>query len=128
MMTGLIITIVSLGFTFAVLGGVFYLVWVKLLKPMRESSKLLQTGSPARARILSVSDTGVRLNDNPQVLMTLEVTPDGGFQPAYQTQTKAVVSFVHLPQYQPGARLRVKYDPQNPMVVAVEGVDTSPAS
>jgi len=126
MMTGLIITAVSLIFTFGILGVVFYLVWVKLLKPMRESSKLLQTGAPARARILSIADTGVRLNNNPQILMTLEVTPDGGYGPPYQTQTKAVVSFVHLPQYQPGARLRVKYDQQNPMVVAVEGVDLAP--
>lgn len=128
MMIGMIITAVSLLFTFAILGVVFYLVWVKLLKPMRESRKLLQTGSPARAKILSIADTGVRLNNNPQILLTLEVTPDSGFQAAYQTQTKAVVSFVHMPQYQPGARLRVKYDPQNPMVVAVEGVDLSPAS
>jgi uncharacterized protein DUF3592 len=127
MMTGILITVVSLGFTFAVLGVVFYVVWVKLLKPMRQSRQLLQTGSSARAKILALADTGVRLNDNPQVLLTLEVTPDSGYG-AYQTQTKAVISFVHLPQYQPGARLRVKYDPQNPMVVAVEGVDTSPAS
>lgn len=126
MMTGLIITAVSLLFTFAILGVVFYLIWVKLLQPMRESRKLLQTGSPAKAKILSIADTGVRLNHNPQILLTLEVTPDGGFQPAYQTQTKAVVSFVHMPQYQPGARLRVKFDPQNPMNVAVEGVDTNP--
>ena|SRR5262245_21150651 len=126
MMTGMIITVVTLGFTFAILALVFYFVWVKLLQPMRESRKLLQTGSPARAKILALADTGVRLNDNPQVLLTLEVTPDGGFQGPYQAQTKAVISFVHLPQYQPGARLRVKFDPQNPANVAVEGVDLSP--
>lgn len=74
--------------------------------------------------MLALADTGVMINNNPQAQITLEVTPDNGMAP-FQAVTRMVLSQLHIPQFQPGAKLRVKYDPQNPGNVAIEGVDLS---
>lgn len=123
MMTGLIITAVSLIFTFAILGFVGYMVYVKLIKPSQNAKRILQTGMPGKAKVLSLAETGVTINNAPQVLLTLEVTPDSTRRP-YQVQTKQVISIVHIPQFQPGAKLLVRIDPNDPNQVAIAGVDT----
>jgi len=127
MMTGLIITAVSLIFTFAVLGFVFYMVYVKLIKPSQNAKRILQTGVPGKAKVLSLAETGVTINNSPQVLLTLEVTPDHTRRP-YQVQTKQVISIVHIPQFQPGARLLVRVDPNDPNQVAIAGIDSGVAA
>lgn len=123
MMTGLIITAVSLIFTFAILGFVGYMVYVKLIKPSQNAKRILQTGMPGKAKVLLLAETGVTINNAPQVLLTLEVTPDSTRRP-YQVQTKQVISIVHIPQFQPGAKLLVRIDPNDPNQVAIAGVDT----
>lgn len=124
MSLSIVITAISLLFTFAILGFVFYMVYAKILKPSQEAKKLLQTGLGAKARVLALADTGVTINGNPQAQITLEVSPDNGMSP-YQAVTKMVLSRLHIPQFQPGAKLRVKYDPNSPGNVAIEGVDLS---
>lgn len=124
MSLSIVITVISLLFTFAILGFVFYMVYAKILKPSQEAKKLLQTGLGAKARVLALADTGVTINGNPQAQITLEVSPDNGMSP-YQAVTKMVLSRLHIPQFQPGAKLRVKYDPNSPGNVAIEGVDLS---
>ncbi|MFO1463969.1 MAG: hypothetical protein U1F66_09315 [bacterium] len=123
---GMVITAVSLLFTFAVLGFVFYMVYAKIIKPSQNAKRILQTGEPGKAKILMIQDTGVKINDNPQVLFTLEVTPDRSRRP-YQVQTKMVISMLQIPQFQPGARLLVRIDSADPNQIAIAGIDTSPA-
>ncbi|KAB2840439.1 hypothetical protein F9K50_05825 [bacterium] len=126
MMTGLILTAVSLLFTFGILAVVFYFVYVKIIKPNQNAKRILQTGEPGKAKVLALADTGVQINNHPQVLMTLEVTPDRSRRP-YQVQTKTVISMLQIPQFQPGARLLVRIDSADPNQVAIAGIDTSPA-
>ncbi|MCC7344408.1 MAG: hypothetical protein IT573_05675 [Deltaproteobacteria bacterium] len=126
MMTGLILTAVSLLFTFGILAVVFYFIYVKVIKPNQNAKRILQTGEPGKAKVLALADTGVQINNNPQVLMTLEVTPDRSRRP-YQVQTKMVISMLQIPQFQPGARLLVRIDSADPNQVAIAGIDTSPA-
>lgn len=125
-MTGLILTAVSLLFTFGILAVVFYFVYVKIIKPNQNAKRILQTGEPGKAKVLALADTGVQINNHPQVLMTLEVTPDRSRRP-YQVQTKTVISMLQIPQFQPGARLLVRIDSADPNQVAIAGIDTSPA-
>jgi hypothetical protein len=127
MMTGLIITAISLIFTFAILGFVFYLVYIKLIKPSQNAKRILQTGMPGKAKVLGLAETGMTVNNSPQVLLTLEVTPDHTRRP-YQVQTKQIISILHIPQFQPGARLLVRVDPNDPNQVAIAGVDTASIS
>ena len=127
MMIGFIITALTLIFTFGVLGVVFYFVYVKVIKPNQNAKRILQTGNPGKAKVLGLAETGVHINHQPQVLLTLEVTPDNTYRP-YQVQTKMVISMLQIPQFQPGSRLLVRIDQTDPNQVAIAGIDTSPAT
>src|SRR5687767_7881391 len=53
-------------------------------------TQTLQTGIPAQAKILQVAQTGSYVNYQPQVALTVEVTPEDG-SPPYQTVTKMIL-------------------------------------
>jgi hypothetical protein len=67
---------------------------------------------------MSVQQTGVMVNNQPQVVFDLEVRPPGGTP--YRTQAKAVIPIVNIPQFQPGVELPVKVHPSDPMQVALD--------
>jgi hypothetical protein len=79
---------------------------------------VLQDGIPAQARIVSVRQTGVMLNNQPQIAFELEVQPPGGTP--YQAQAKAVIPMIHIPQFQPGAEVPVKIHPSDPTQVVMD--------
>jgi hypothetical protein len=79
---------------------------------------ILQNGIPAKARILSLQQTGVMVNYQPQVVFNLEVQPPGGT--SYQVQTKAVIPMVNIPQFQPGTEVPVKIHPTDPKKVVMD--------
>jgi hypothetical protein len=74
-------------------------------------------GVEAEATILRVWDTGMTVNDDPVVGLLLEVRPTG--TAVYQAETKALISRIDVPQFQPGHVIPVKYDPNDPKQVAV---------
>ena len=84
-----------------------------------KNKEVLSEGVPATAVIKDVTDTGNRYNNNPQVKMTLEVTPKDG--KPYTAQIITVVSVVYLARLQPGTVVNVKYDPKQPSRVALTG-------
>lgn len=106
---GIVVTIASLFFVFRMIAG--------LAKGAKEEQRILQTGMPATGQVLGLQQTGTYINNNPQVVIALQVFPQQG-QP-YQTQVTKVVSLVQLPSLQMGAQLSLKVDPQNPMKVAI---------
>src|SRR5689334_18889896 len=61
-----------------VFGGMFYLFYRLFFKPMINASRLQKTGIPGKATILEVRDTGVTINNNPQVKLILEVKNNFG--------------------------------------------------
>jgi hypothetical protein len=77
----------------------------------------LESGTPAKAKVLSIRDTGGRLNSNPSIEFQLEVQPPTG--PAFVATTRAIISTVNLARFQPGASIDVKYDPADHTSVAV---------
>ena len=78
----------------------------------------MQNGISAQARIVSVQQTGVMVNYQPQVAFQLEVTPPGGAP--YQAQAKAVIPMVNIPQFQPGVEVPVKIHPTDPTQVVLD--------
>jgi hypothetical protein len=82
--------------------------------------QLLATGETAQATILQMSDTGMRINDNPRVSLLLEVHPAN--RPAYQVEIKQVISMLQASQYQPGQQLEVKIDPADPKKVVISAI------
>jgi hypothetical protein len=80
---------------------------------------ILQRGETANARIVSVTDTGSRYNNNPEVIIRLEVQPEKGSP--FPAEVRTVVGVVDLQGYQAGSTLKVKYDPLNRAHVVIVG-------
>lgn len=78
---------------------------------------LQKRGVTAEAAILKVWDTGMTVNDDPVVGLLLEVRPESA--EAYQAETKALISRIDVPQFQPGQVIPVVYDPNDPKQVAI---------
>jgi hypothetical protein len=96
---------------------------VPMLFGIRTRAKIEETGIAATARILGTADTGTRINTNPVVRFDLQVNPPAA--PAFQTQVEQTVSIIHLPLYQPGKTVNVKFiaGTQNTVITgpAIEG-------
>lgn len=98
----------------AVFGGVYW----SIFRPMMMQNKLLKTGVPARAVIKELHDTGVTVNNAPQIKLLLEVTPQMGMP--YLVETKMLISRLQSHAFQPGMELMVKIDPNDKDKVAVD--------
>jgi hypothetical protein len=84
-----------------------------------DARALQQTGIPARATILKIWDTGMTVDDDPVVGLQVEVRPDG-HPPYIATITKALISRIDVPQFQPEKVIPVRVDPKDPQHVAID--------
>jgi hypothetical protein len=98
--------------------GMFYLFYRLFFKPMIDTNRLQKTGIPAKARVLEVRDTGVTINNNPQVKLVLEVKNSLGQK--YTTQCRVLVSRINPGTYQAGMELPIRIDPKNEMNVVLD--------
>ena len=87
----------------------FSAILIPLFSMMGSKNNALKNGTSAEAKILAVTDTGTRINHNPLVNFSLEVHPSA--QQAFIVNVSQTVSVIHLPSYQPGKMLNVKYIP-----------------
>jgi len=113
----------------AVFGGMFYLFYRLFFKPMINANRLQKTGLPGIARILEVKDTGVTINNNPQVKLMLEVK--NSFGQKYNTQCRVLVSRINPNAFMPGMEVPVKIDPDNEQNVVIDfspGAKASPGT
>ena len=78
-----------------------------------KKKKILSEGVQARAIAINVQDTGMTVNDNPRVKLTLQVQAEG--QPPFQAEKKVTVSRVSIPRV--GDEFIVRYDPADPSSV-----------
>jgi hypothetical protein len=93
-----------------IIGYVFYRVFYL---PRKRQQRLNSIGLPGTATIDSYSDTGVTLNDNPQVRYHCTVTPANGVP--YKASTTMLLSRLDRP-LPAGTVLAVKIDPNNPQI------------
>lgn len=98
--------------------GVFFLIYRTFLKPLLNTGRLQKTGISGKATILEVNDTGVTINNSPQVKLKLEVKRSHGQK--YTTTTKALVSRINPGAFQSGMEIAVKIDPKNEMNVVID--------
>jgi uncharacterized protein DUF3592 len=89
-----------------------------LMRESRQRQALLRNGERAVAEILSISDTGVTVNDSPRVALHLFVRPKS--RTGFEANTKLLVSRLSLAAFQPGAKIQVRFDPNDLQRVAVE--------
>jgi len=86
----------------------------------------IKNGVEASAEVLQVWDTGVSINDNPQVGLLLEVHPPGGA--SFQVKAKTLVSRLSAGLVQAGVGATVIYDPLKPQHVEVKSIETGEAA
>jgi citrate lyase gamma subunit len=110
----------------AVFGGMFYLFYRLLFKPIINANRLQKTGLSGTARILEVKDTGVTINNNPQVKLMLEVK--NSFGQKYTTQCRVLVSRINPNAFMPGMEVPVKIDPKNEQNVVIDFSGSAKAS
>lgn len=115
---GVIIIVIVVG----IVGTVF---WKVLFGPMMLSKRLAKSGYATNARVIEVSDTGVTVNNAPQVKLLLEVTPPNGT--TYLVETKQLISRLQTSIYQQGSMIPVLIDlnDKNSIVINYEGAVNS---
>lgn len=80
------------------------------------------TGQPATATLLSVTETGLVIN-NTRVVVKLHLRVEPPNAPPFEvSQEKEVSLLTGLGDYAAGARLHVKYDPAHPHHLVILGV------
>jgi hypothetical protein len=103
--------------------GVFGGVYWAFFRPMQQQGKLLQSGVPASGVITRIWDTGVTINNNPEIGIEVQVTPSTGMP--FTAKAKSVISRLQTSYYQPGMACTVRYDPNDTSKVAIESLGSS---
>ena len=76
----------------------------------KRRQRLEEAGVDAEAVLVAVQDTGMTVNDNPRVRLTLQITAADGTG-AFEVETKQTVSRVAIPRA--GEMFVVRYDPND---------------
>jgi hypothetical protein len=130
---GVAVPLLAMGFllTAAILGvtGVG-LIWfgLRARRAAAEADRIATTGLAGTATIAGLTQTGMTLNDQPQVDMELLVSIPGAAP--YQAHRKEFVPLILLGRLSSGQPLPVKVDPTDPQLVIIDwaGSGTVPAS
>jgi hypothetical protein len=85
------------------------------LDGLQQQQWLAQNGVEATAEVTMVTDTGATVNMNPVVVIQMKVTPPAGAP--FDVTTQTMVSRIAVPRS--GDKIKIKYNPANPMQVAV---------
>jgi len=85
---------------------------------MAAEKELWARGTPARARVVRIKDTGARINRHPKIEFDLEVTlPD---QEPYPASLAAYISSIAVPRVQPDCAIDVRVDPADKTRVVLD--------
>jgi hypothetical protein len=105
-------------FILGMVGGMFYLFYRLFFKPMINAARLQKIGLPGKATILEVRDTGVTINNSPQVKLMMEVKNSYGQK--YNAQCRVLVSRINPNMFTPGMEIPVLIDPKNEQNVVID--------
>lgn len=95
--------------TVGLAGAGFFFMIAGIIASAISNRRILTQGQTVKAKILSVKDSGTRINNNPVLSFTLEVnTPDQG---TFNAEAQKLVSIVDVATYQAGTMIEVKYLP-----------------
>lgn len=94
-----------------VFGGMFFLFYKLFFAQMILASRLQKTGIPRKALIKEVHDTGVTINNSPQIKLIVEVK--NSFGQVYTATMRTLISRLQPQLYQAGMTIPVLIDPKN---------------
>ncbi len=78
----------------------------------KRTEELIQKGTQGEATILSLQDTGMRINDNPRVQVELEINV--AMRPPYRVTKTVTIPLIRLSQVQTGSVVPVMVDLSDP--------------
>jgi hypothetical protein len=102
----------------ALVGIVLIVIGIIVGRRAASTDALLTTGTPGTATITGLTQTGMYLNENPQIRMQLLVSLPG--QTPYAAQHTEIVPLMLLGRLNSGAPLQVRVDPMNLNRIAVD--------
>jgi hypothetical protein len=83
----------------------------------QKAQMLMTNGIVGQATIDAVNDTGVTVNENPQIELSLTVTVPG--KDPYPASLTQVVSRIAIASFQPGSTVPVRVSPDDPQVLMI---------
>jgi hypothetical protein len=99
--------------------GIGILLWAKAVsRQVAENNRLLETGMEGTASILSLRQTGMYVNNQPQVEMELQI--DAPRHGSYKATKKQIVPLILLGRLSGGLPLAVKVDPADRNKFAID--------
>jgi|HubBroStandDraft_3_1064219.scaffolds.fasta_scaffold17252_2 hypothetical protein len=81
--------------------------------------ELQASGIAAKGEVLSIWETGIKVNGDPVIGLKVRVQPPEG-APYEATIPKSLIRFVDVPQFQPGKVVAIRIDPKQPARVALD--------
>jgi len=108
-------SIIATGITF---GLSMLILFASPLLGWWKNRRVLKKGQPADAEVLETWDTGTTINQNPVVGLRLKVFPGSGSP--FVAETEQLISRLQIQRYQPGSRVKVRYDPETKEVALLE--------
>ena len=112
--SGMVLTGVILG----VVGVILLLFGIGSLRKASASKRIDETGLAGTGQVVGLTQTGMYLNNNPQIGMQLMVSVPG--RNPYQVEVRQFVPLMLLGSIQVGSTLPVKVDQQNPSKVVID--------
>jgi len=88
-----------------------------LLQISRMKKRLMREGIEAEAILLNMEQTGLYVNDQPQIKLQVQVHPQTGRN--FVSEVREVLTLIDLSQLRIGSTLKVKYNPANTKEVMV---------
>lgn len=120
---GLAVAVIAAPF-FGIIFGAFFIFtfWTFMFGPMVKDERLRDVGIEAEAKVLSIQENGSSMQmggqiPKPGMTLRLEVHPKD--REAFITSTSAFLSMFEIKDYQPGATIRVKFDPAKPQSIVI---------
>ncbi len=117
---------VTIGLATGISGVVFFMIGRQTAGLSAMTQKMRAVGKPGTATVVGIGDSRVTVNNDPVVAFTLDVTVDDGIP--YRVETRQLVSRVAVGFFQPGARVPVIVDPDDPQQVVIDFSGDMPAS
>lgn len=107
--------------TIAIVVAILYFVFSRTLFPILQISKmkkrLMKEGIEAEAVLLNMEQTGLYVNNQPQIKLQVQVQPLTGRN--FVSEVKEVLTLIDLSQLRIGSTLKVKYNPVNTKEIMV---------
>lgn len=96
----------------AITAGAIALPFYLMRGNRKRTGELIAKGTQGEAAILSLEDTGMRINDNPRVNVLLEIRMPN--YPVYQLKKTVTIPLIRLSQVQVGSVIPVMVDMSDP--------------